>query len=164
MLEKPIRILFLCTHNRCRSILAEALTRELGHPWLQAASAGSSPEGQVHPDTLINLAASGIATDNLHSKSWHDMADFEADYTVAVCQQAAGETCPSWMQKTPLLQWPLPDPSKVEAKKRSQAFAEVIADIRGELTLWLQLLQTDPAAFHRHMQARAARCNNQSLN
>jgi len=166
MADQPLRILFLCTHNRCRSILAEALTRHLGQPWLVAASAGSSPEGQIHPDTLQQLDSRGIDVSGLHSKSWHDMAAFEPDYTVAVCQQAAGETCPLWMQNTPLVAWALPDPSRVadSDRARQQAFADVISTIQQEIEHWVQLLEQGPEQFHAHMSARGARRNSQSLN
>ncbi len=166
MAPQPVRILFLCTHNRCRSILAEALTRHHGHPWLAAASAGSTPEGAVHPDTLENLALEGIDTKDLYSKSWHDMNDFQPDYCVAVCQQAAGESCPTWMQSTPMIHWALPDPSKIadSPAQRQRAFQEVMTTIKEQIDDWLELLKQDSDAFHRHMQGQLARRSIQSLN
>lgn len=166
MSQPPVRILFLCTHNRCRSILAEALTRHHGHPLLISASAGSQPEGKVHPDTLAQLSAYGVAVDGLRSKSWHDMADFKPDYSIAVCEQAAGESCPAWMESTPMIHWALPDPSKIadSAEHRQQAFREVMATIEARIQNWLQLLKDDVAGFHNHMNTQLARRNTQSLN
>ena len=166
MSHQPVRILFLCTHNRCRSILAEALTRHHGHPFILSASAGSHPEGKVHPDTLVQLSSYGVDTNGLHSKSWHDMADFKPDYSIAVCEQAAGESCPTWMEATPMIHWALPDPSKISesAEQRQQAFREVMATIETRIQTWLQLLQQDVLSFHEHMQNQLARRSTQSLN
>lgn len=165
MSPQPVRVLFLCTHNRCRSILAEALTRHHGHPYLVAASAGSTPEGQVHPDTLANLQQHGIDISDLHSKSWHDMRPFQTDYSIAVCEHAAGESCPAWMETTPLIPWALTDPSKItHSAEREQAFASVIARIENEVRKWVRLLQQNPEQFHHYMRTQLARRSAQSLN
>lgn len=165
---RPARILFLCTHNRCRSILAEALTRHHGQSYLLAASAGSSPEGKVHPETLTNLARKGIDTEGLYSKSWHDMERFQPDYAIAVCQNAAGETCPTWMDNTPMVHWGLPDPSKIEESSaaRQQAFDDVMATIEAKILQWIDLLKEDNTGerFHGAMATQLARRNTQSRN
>ncbi|MCP5014824.1 MAG: arsenate reductase ArsC [Ketobacter sp.] len=168
MNPRPARILFLCTHNRCRSILAEALTRHQGANYLIAASAGSSPEGQVHPDTLTNLRQRGVNIDGLHSKSWHEMAEFAPDYAVAVCQQAAGEACPTWMNNVPMVHWGLPDPSKItqSATERQQAFADVMDTIEKKIAIWVGLLQADSSGlrFREAMDSQLARRSTQSRN
>ncbi|RLT93031.1 arsenate reductase ArsC [Ketobacter sp.] len=166
MSPQPVRILFLCTHNRCRSILAEAITRHLGSPLLESASAGSQPEGKVHPDTLQHLRARGLDTRGLHSKSWHEMAGFQPDYSIAVCQQAAGEACPAWMEHTPMIHWALPDPSKIldSAEQRQQAFQSVMDTVTRQVQQWRALLEQGSDEFHRYMQGQLARRSTQSLN
>lgn len=109
-----MKILFICTHNRCRSIIAEAITNHISGTTIQAASAGSSPVGEVHPLSLKYLAEAGIATQGLHSQSWHDLESFEPDVVVTVCDSAANETCPIWFGKALKVHWGLADPSKVE--------------------------------------------------
>lgn len=164
---RPARLLFLCTHNRCRSILAEALTRHHGQPYLIAASAGSDPAGRVHPDTLASLVQHKVDTQGLCSKSWHELASFQPDYAIAVCQRAAGETCPAWMDQTPLLHWGLPDPSLItDEVQRQQAFGEVIATIEEKIKHWVKLLQEDSSGqvFTQAMQAQLARRSTQSRN
>ncbi|KGE04245.1 arsenate reductase ArsC [Pseudohaliea rubra] len=128
-------LLFVCTHNRCRSILCEALTNHLAGGRLRAFSAGSQPAGAVHPETLAQLEARGIATAGLKSQSWEAFADLAPDVVVTVCDSAAGEQCPLWMGATAKVHWGLPDPSKVPGPGPEQdaAFAAVIATIEGRL-------------------------------
>ncbi|EKE78009.1 arsenate reductase ArsC [Gallaecimonas xiamenensis] len=106
-----MKILFVCTHNRCRSILAEAVARQLGATTLEVRSAGSQPAGQVHPLSLQYLAEAGIATDGLQSQSWDAFEDFAPDLVVTVCDSAAGEQCPVWFGKAVKVHWGLKDPS-----------------------------------------------------
>lgn len=122
----PLKILYICTHNRCRSVLSEAITNkhetnidpENGSALLEAKSAGSTPAGKVHPLTLQYLTAAGYSTQGLSSNSWEDkdyMAGFEPDVLITVCDNAAGESCPIWLGKLPALtklHWGLEDPSK----------------------------------------------------
>ena len=168
MNQAPARILFLCTHNRCRSILAEALARHHGTSLLEAASAGSQPEGQVHPDTLTNLARRGVDCQGLRSKSWEELADFQPHYVVAVCQQAAEETCPAWMHDTPMVHWGLPDPSKIQDNdaERNAAFDAVMDTIEAQIKTWVGLLSADPSGqrFQQAMSLQLARRSTQSLN
>ena len=80
-----MKLLFICTHNRCRSILSEAIANHIGGDKLTAASAGSSPQGEVHPLTLKYLSEKGIDTSNLNSQSWHDFEDFKPDVVLTMC-------------------------------------------------------------------------------
>lgn len=107
-----MKLLFICTHNRCRSILAEALSRSVFPESADIRSAGSSPAGEVFPGTLNYLKAQGLSVEGLISQSWDDHDAFAPDLVVTVCDNAAGETCPVWMDKTARVHWPLPDPSK----------------------------------------------------
>ena len=142
-----MKILYICTHNRCRSILCEALTNSLGRGHFTARSAGSQPVGEVHPDTLRHLSAQGINVDELKSQSWDEFADFHPDVVVTVCDSAAHETCPLWMandtnslNQGPIrIHWPLADPSKVSGSKSEvdHAFQSVIAEIKQRVSFLL---------------------------
>lgn len=120
-----MRILYICTHNRCRSILSEAITNHLGGSLLIAASAGSQPEGEVHPLTLKYLAERGVSINSLYSKSWDAQAiiDFNPSVVITVCDSAANEPCPLWMGNATLLHWSLPDPSKIIGTEQDVADA-----------------------------------------
>ena len=129
-----MNILYICTHNRCRSVLSEAITNQLGSSLTKtsghvsenatgqsrvvAKSAGSKPAGEVHPLTLKYLDEAGYSTKGLTSNSWDDqdyMGDFIPDVVITVCDNAAGEACPLWLGDIPKLQklhWGLTDPSK----------------------------------------------------
>lgn len=107
-----LKILFICTHNRCRSILAEAIARHVSGGALDVRSAGSNPEGVVFPGTLTYLQRQGITTEGLASQGWDEHEAFQPDVVVTVCDNAAGETCPAWMGKAARVHWGLPDPSK----------------------------------------------------
>ena len=109
-----MKILFICTHNRCRSILSEAIANNQNDPRLVAASAGSQPVGEVHPLSVKYLSEAGISTEGLKSQSWDELEEFNADVVVTVCDSAAGETCPVWFGKSIKLHWGLEDPSKVQ--------------------------------------------------
>ncbi len=130
-----MNLLFVCTHNRCRSILCEALTRDLDDPRYQARSAGSAPSGQVHPKTLEHLQALGIDTEHLHSKSWQALGDYQPDVVITVCDSAAGEACPLWLGDTLRVHWGLSDPSATagSAEAVDAAFSACIAQIRQRL-------------------------------
>lgn len=108
-----MNILFICTHNRCRSILSEAIANHLSDGRITAYSAGSQPAGQVHPLTLKYLEQRGIAIDGLTSQSWDAFADLVPDVVITVCDNAANEACPLWLGDTLKVHWGLPDPSKM---------------------------------------------------
>lgn len=140
-----MKILYVCTHNRCRSILCEALTNHLGGKFLRAASAGSQPAGKVHPLTIKHLAERQISCRGLRSKSWSELEGFQPEVVITVCDSAAGETCPLWMKDTLKLHWGLPDPSKVEGSEDdiSQAFRSVITTIEGRIRTLLTIATGD---------------------
>src|SRR5690606_32832369 len=110
-LMPPLKLLFICTHNRCRSILAEAIGRHVGGDLLQVASAGSEPAGKVHPLTLEALARHGITDSGLHSKSWDALSGYQPDFVITVCDRAAAEACPLWLGLATRVHWGLQDPS-----------------------------------------------------
>ena len=105
-----MNILFLCTGNSCRSILAEATFNHLAPPNMHGMSAGSQPTGEVHPRSLALLASKGIATVGCFSKSWHDLP--KPDIVITVCGNAAGETCPAYLGDVIRAHWGVEDPAK----------------------------------------------------
>jgi len=124
-----VKILFLCTHNACRSQLAEAIARQRhGDRW-QVASAGSEPAGRVHPLTGPHLARHGYDCRGLASKGLDGVRDFAPDAVITVCDQAAGEACPLWLGAAARGHWGLPDPSRMtgSAAEVARAFDTVIA-------------------------------------
>jgi arsenate reductase len=140
-----MKILYICTHNRCRSILSEAITNHIAHTQsqgsIQAKSAGSQPAGEVHPLSIQYLQEAGIPTKGLASQSWDELETFAPDVVVTVCDSAAGESCPVWFGKSVKVHWGLTDPSKVEGseKEKAQAFRETIAEIQQRVTELLAL-------------------------
>ena len=107
-----MNVLFLCTGNACRSILAEATFNHLAPTGWQAMSAGSRPTGQVHPRSLALLASEGIATEGCHSKSWEALPAIP-DIVITVCGNAAGETCPAYLGPVLRAHWGVDDPAHV---------------------------------------------------
>lgn len=144
-----MKILYICTHNRCRSILSEAITRHLADGRIQAFSAGSQPAGEVHPLTLKYLQARGISVEGLRSQSRDDFASTQPDLVVTVCDSAANEVCPLWMGDTLKIHWGLPDPSKLQGGEAEiqQAFFSVMDTIeqrvRKLLALPLEEMEAD---------------------
>jgi arsenate reductase (thioredoxin) len=133
-----MKLLFICTHNRCRSILSEAITNHLGAGELQAFSAGSAPAGAVHPLTLKYLAEAGIPIEGLSSKSWDVYADLNPDVVITLCDSAASETCPVWMGNSLRLHWGLVDPSKL-TENEAEAFHHCMAQITARTEALLAL-------------------------
>ncbi len=130
-----MKILYICTHNRCRSILSEAITNQLAAGEIDARSAGSQPAGAVHPLTLRYLEKHGYSTSGLQSQSWEDFEDFQPDLVITVCDSAAGEACPVYFGKSAKVHWGLSDPSKVEGSEaeRERAFDVCIQEIAGRV-------------------------------
>lgn len=126
-----LKVLYICTHNRCRSILAEAITNHIANGKINARSAGSQPAGEVHPLTIKHLDATGIPTAGLRSQSWDELVDFKPDVIITVCDSAAGEACPVWFGNTLKLHWGLSDPSKLDGthEEKAQAFRNTIDTI-----------------------------------
>jgi len=107
-----MKILFLCTANSCRSILAEALFNHLAPAGMRAFSAGSEPRGEINPLTLEALARAGIAADGLYSKSSDAHQALNPDFVITVCDKAAGEACPVHFGPATRAHWGLADPSE----------------------------------------------------
>ncbi len=145
-----MNILFLCTGNSCRSILAEATFNTLAPAGWQAQSAGSQPTGAVHPRSLALLAREGIATDGLHSKSW-DALPTKPDVVITVCGSAAGESCPAYLGPVLRTHWGVADPASATgtAAEIDAAFLTAYRILRSRIEALLRLdlsaLRQDPA-------------------
>jgi protein-tyrosine-phosphatase len=145
-------VLFLCTGNSCRSILAEATFNALAGPEWRAMSAGSHPTGTVHPRSLALLQREGIATEGLHSKSWADLPAVP-DLVITVCGNASGETCPAYLGPALRAHWGVEDPAKATGTeadidaKFEQAYRTLRARIEAFLTLPLDRLWKDREQF-----------------
>jgi arsenate reductase (thioredoxin) len=124
--EQPYNVLFLCTGNSARSIMAEAILSKIGAGKFVAYSAGSQPKGQVNPYTIELLQSLGYETSRLRSKSWHEFAKPGApplDFTFTVCDNAAGETCPLWPGQPMTAHWGVPDPAEATGTPAEVALA-----------------------------------------
>jgi protein-tyrosine-phosphatase len=146
MSRRPLNVLFLCTHNSARSILAEAALNHIGGSRFKAYSAGSSPRPNQQPNPLglQVLREAGIPTDGLRSKSWDEFAAPgapEMDLVITVCDDAAGEQCPIWPGHPATAHWGYADPSAVQGTdaERLAAFRRTLVAIRRRLDLLLAL-------------------------
>lgn len=129
MSDEPLNVLFLCTHNSARSIIAECIINRLGNGRFKGYSAGSQPSGRVHPYALDLLGRLNYDTAGLRSKSWEEFAVPGApklDFVFTVCDSAANEVCPVWPGQPMSAHWGLPDPSANEGleSERRLAFAD----------------------------------------
>ena len=159
---KPLNVLFLCTHNSARSILAEAMLNHLGKGRFQAFSAGSSPRENQQPNPLglETLRQAGIATDGLHSKSWDVFAASDAphmDLVITVCDNAAGEVCPYWPGQPATAHWGYADPSEGDGSDvdKRLAFTQTLHQIRRRLELFINLPDSSLRGMALQEQARA---------
>ena len=145
-----MNILFLCTGNSCRSILAEATFNHLAPAGWKAMSAGSKPTGQVHPRSLALLAREGISTQGYHSKCWDNLPTIP-DAVITVCSNAAGEICPAYLGQVARSHWGVDDPAHVTGTDSQvdaafmAAYRILRARIEAFFDLPLEELKTDPA-------------------
>ena len=144
MQAKVFNVLFLCTGNSARSVMAEAILNSVGQGRFHPFSAGSHPTGKVNPFALEQIAKAGLATEGYHSKSWDELARPEApemDFVFTVCSDAAGEVCPSWPGHPMTAHWGVDDPAKysgTDAEKR-RVFALAYAQLSHRIRIFVSL-------------------------
>jgi arsenate reductase len=143
-MPEPYNVLFVCTGNSARSILAEGILNHKGAGSFHAYSAGSHPSGKVRPEALAQLAASGIATDGLRSKSWDEFAVPDAprmNFIFTVCDNAAGEVCPYWPAQPMTAHWGIADPATVQGtpEEIARAFHNAYTVLNRRIGLFLSL-------------------------
>jgi len=151
-------ILFLCTGNSARSIMAEAIMNKKGFPNFKAYSAGSYPKGEVHPAALKQIEEAKLPTDGLRSKSWNEFAwpnSPKMDFVFTVCDNAVKEVCPVWPGQPMTAHWGVPDPAEVQGTPQQveKAFREafMMLDRRISLFLRLPLSSLDRLALQKHI-------------
>lgn len=152
-----MHILFLCTGNSCRSIIAEATFNHLAPPSMRAMSAGSQPTGEVHPRSIALLQAKGIATEGYRSKSW-DNLPVKPDIVITVCSNAAGETCPAYLGDVMSAHWGVEDPAKATGSDAQiqASFEQAYRLLRARIEAFLQLdpsILNDREALQTRLQA-----------
>ena len=135
-MNSPLKLLYVCTHNACRSILAEVISQDILGDRASVSSAGSSPAGRIHPLTLRFLEDQGSATAGLESESFDAHKEFAPDIVVTVCDRAANEACPLWLEPVASVHWGLPDPSHAEGDDRArlEAFEPVVQIIASRIS------------------------------
>lgn len=141
-MTRPFNVLFLCTGNSARSILAEAILNREGEGRFHAFSAGSFPKGEVHVAALALLEELGYSTEGFRSKSWDEFAGPEApplDFIFTVCDNAAGEMCPIWPGKPVTAHWGIEDPAAVEGDGQREAFWQGYLALKRRIDLLLAL-------------------------
>jgi len=144
MTTRPLNVLFLCTGNSARSIMAEAILNQKGRPIFAAYSAGSQPTGRVHPAALQQIQRASLATEGLRSKSWDEFAAPQAPpihFVFTVCDRAAAEVCPVWPGHPLTGRWGVPDPASVAGTpdQIERAFFEAFTILDRRITLFLAL-------------------------
>ena len=159
MSERTFNVLFLCTGNSARSVLAEAYLNSIGGNRFRAFSAGSHPSGKVNPHAIELLESNRVSTQGLRSKAWDEFAEPGAprmDIIITVCDQAAGEMCPVWPGKPMTAHWGVEDPAAVEgdAETKRAAFMKAFATLQKRIALLtsLRLEALDAMAAERELK------------
>lgn len=160
MTDRVFNVLFLCTGNSARSILAESLLNQVGYGRFRAYSAGSHPKGEVHPLALETLRSLDFPIDGLRSKSWDEFERPDAptmDFIFTVCDNAAGEACPLWLGHPVTAHWGVDDPAAVTGTEleRKAAFVTSFGYLRNRIGAFVALPMhgLEPAALTAELQA-----------
>lgn len=142
--QRPYNVLFLCTGNSARSIIAECVMNREGQGRFKAFSAGSHPRGEVNPFALDLLKRTNFDVSGLRSKSWHEFAEPgapELDFVFTVCDDAAGEECPYWPGQPMSAHWGMPDPAAFEGSdtEKALAFADTMRGLTNRISIFVSL-------------------------
>ena len=143
-MDRKYNVLFLCTGNSARSIMAEAILNHKGRPKFMAFSAGSHPSGQVRPEALRQLESARVPNKGMRSKSWDEFAALDApklDFVFTVCDNAANEVCPHWPGQPVTAHWGIPDPAAVKGtpEEVAKAFRDAFFMLDRRISLFLSL-------------------------
>jgi arsenate reductase len=143
-MTRPFNVLFICTHNSARSIMAEAILNQMGRNRFRAFSAGSQPSGQVHPLAIELLERNKMDTSGVRSKNWDEFAQSDAppmDFVLTVCDKAAGEVCPVWPGQPMTAHWGVEDPSSVGGalEERQKAFSNAFMMLNRRIAIFQNL-------------------------
>ncbi len=143
-MTRHFNVLFICTHNSARSIMAEAILNQMGRNRFKAFSAGSQPAGQVHPLAIELLERNKMNTSGVRSKNWDEFAQSDAptmDFVLTVCDKAAGEVCPVWPGQPMTAHWGVEDPSSVEGtlEERKKAFSNAFMMLNRRIAIFQNL-------------------------
>lgn len=144
MTNEIYNVLFICTGNSARSIMAEAIMNKVGQGRFKAFSAGSNPAGKVNPSAIELLERNRFNTEGLRSKNWNEFAGKDApqmDFVLTVCDKAAGEVCPIWPGQPMSAHWGVPDPVSVEGtdEQKRKAFSDVFMTLNRRIAIFLAL-------------------------
>jgi arsenate reductase len=146
MNSRVYNVLFLCTHNSARSLLAEAILNNpvVNRGWFKAYSAGSHPSGKPNPFAIELIQSAGLPVDELRSKDWDEFAKPDApkiDFVFTVCDNAANEVCPVWPGHPMTAHWGVPDPAAVQGadEQKRRAFAEAFRHLAGRINIFVNL-------------------------
>ena len=159
MLKNKLNILFLCTGNSARSIMAEALLKRWGNEKFIAFSAGSKPKGEIHPKTIEMLEKNNLDIQNIRSKSWDEFTDYDApeiDFVITVCSNAANETCPVFPGKPLSVHWDIDDPAREcgSEEKQDNEFLRVFMELEQRIQKFTNLAteELDMMSLHEYLK------------
>ncbi|MBK4738014.1 arsenate reductase ArsC [Noviherbaspirillum pedocola] len=159
MTEKTFNVLFLCTGNSARSIMAEALATTMSKGNIRGHSAGSKPGGTVNPFAIEKVKAIGYPVESLRSKSWEEFARLDApqmDFIITVCDNAAGEACPVWPGRPATAHWSFEDPAAVQGsdEHKRAAFSKIFGQIKARMERFvgLPIATLDKAGIERELR------------
>ena len=148
-----MNIAFICTHNSCRSIMAEALAKSVASEHFNAYSAGSSPCGKINPKAIEILENNDIRTNNLTSKSIDDLSHIRFDAVITLCSNAQNEPCPIWVGDCVKGHWGFEDPSVLsDGPEKDKAFQFLFDELKQVILKFFELIQANPGLLEKHIK------------
>ena len=148
-----MNIAFICTHNSCRSIMAEAITKSISFNIFNAYSAGSNPSGKINPKAIEILKNNDISTHSLISKSINDLLHIRFDAVITLCGSAHNEPCPIWVGDCIKAHWGFEDPSVLnDGPEKDRAFQVLFDELKQVITKFSELMQSNPGLLKKHIK------------